>query len=623
MRVIGYAWCADTHCVGCTRAAAEAGRLAVTGLGYNANESGEDEHGLAYALADSEGNTIGAILSTDEGSHDESGRELTTHCGDCGAIIRQGDPAAGRDDPAEEASGEDAPRWFSFATGNGNDGVGHSYPDSFVRIAPRFAYAFLEEAALQCLTDEGRAIVERDGSCEVEGDAEYGLSAVILNPPEDDSADEDEDSEDSEDSEDEDSAREERESMWSDHNGAWFIAELHPCEGGPHTSARAYDNAAEYLGADAWAAICDREADDCAVVGKAREQYGILHLAERDAVRDAWRAEAARTREAEAARKAEEAAEDRATILRLAMSERRAYRRPGAPRCTLAEAMSKARTRAEGLKARGGVGAYDGTPFGMFRDGDYKRRHTAGRGRPSRFMEREEAESMLRMITSAEDRRAPRVYHADPDHCGAAYSPHVARIGTARRDVTNGAAFGLWVALAREEESGEGGFIAELGDVFSGDCEEAPRDAIRAAHRLAEGLAESEADYQSGWRDGGACAEELNAAQDSLSAEVAKARTLRERERRLIADAARLAMLADDESIRGIVAHLRADAAQCREDRAALCDAAREEWRDAMRKAENDSPVSLARLAALYSQSGDEAGNYRVGFAHGFRDSRT
>lgn len=88
MRVIGYAFHADTHCVECTKALAANGTLACTGHGYYANEPGEDEHGLPYALADQEKNSVHPIFSTDEGPMDEDGNEMPMTCGTCHEIIK-------------------------------------------------------------------------------------------------------------------------------------------------------------------------------------------------------------------------------------------------------------------------------------------------------------------------------------------------------------------------------------------------------------------------------------------------------------------------------------------------------------------------------------------------------
>lgn len=79
-RVIGYTYCADTHCVSCTQEAANVGILTrVPPL-----ELGTDEHGLAYDLTDREGNRVHPMFSTDEVP------ARGEHCGDCGNVIAEG-----------------------------------------------------------------------------------------------------------------------------------------------------------------------------------------------------------------------------------------------------------------------------------------------------------------------------------------------------------------------------------------------------------------------------------------------------------------------------------------------------------------------------------------------------
>lgn len=73
MRIIGYAYDADCHCVDCTRERADVGLLKrVPPLKLDT-----DEHGIALDLVDDEGNDVHPIFSTDENATDET-------CGDCG-----------------------------------------------------------------------------------------------------------------------------------------------------------------------------------------------------------------------------------------------------------------------------------------------------------------------------------------------------------------------------------------------------------------------------------------------------------------------------------------------------------------------------------------------------------
>lgn len=75
MRVIGYTYVADIHCVDCALAAHAAGQFTLDDpLNHG---PGDDENGLPYAATDSEGNPVHPVFSTDE-------REIT-HCRDCGS----------------------------------------------------------------------------------------------------------------------------------------------------------------------------------------------------------------------------------------------------------------------------------------------------------------------------------------------------------------------------------------------------------------------------------------------------------------------------------------------------------------------------------------------------------
>lgn len=79
VKVLGYAFDADIHCVACTRKAYQDGSLKVRPLA-RFNNSHRDEHGLPYGLGDREGNAVHPIFSTDENA-------LAEHCGDCGASL--------------------------------------------------------------------------------------------------------------------------------------------------------------------------------------------------------------------------------------------------------------------------------------------------------------------------------------------------------------------------------------------------------------------------------------------------------------------------------------------------------------------------------------------------------
>ena len=127
-----------------------------------------------------------------------------------------------------ESAAEVTPVWYAVSSGNGNDGVSHSWPDYYVRICPADAYRLAECAMVDTFRPGAGKAWARD-NVEVEGEAEYTVSAVIYDPPADETDSEDED-------EDEDSG------SWCDVNGAWQIVEVFPYGGEPDTRAPQFDS---------------------------------------------------------------------------------------------------------------------------------------------------------------------------------------------------------------------------------------------------------------------------------------------------------------------------------------------------------------------------------------------
>lgn len=87
MRVIGYTYEADCHCVQCAKTRHQA-------RGFTINTNGPegadlDEHDIPYGATDREGNFIHPIFPTDEMQYDEDGKAMDTVCGDCSAIIQE------------------------------------------------------------------------------------------------------------------------------------------------------------------------------------------------------------------------------------------------------------------------------------------------------------------------------------------------------------------------------------------------------------------------------------------------------------------------------------------------------------------------------------------------------
>jgi hypothetical protein len=127
------------------------------------------------------------------------------------------------------ASAEDAtPRWYGVSSGNGNDGVSQMYPDYCVRTCDPWSLARL--AAITAMNERYQDWASE--VVEVDGEAEYTISATILDPPDapcDDG------------------------SSWSDSNGAWHIVEVFPVDE-PDERMIAYDDGlAATFGLDALA----------------------------------------------------------------------------------------------------------------------------------------------------------------------------------------------------------------------------------------------------------------------------------------------------------------------------------------------------------------------------------
>lgn len=131
--VLGYTYSADHHCVACTIAARDAGKLTCAGTGYNSNEPGEDMHGLAYALCDGEGNSIHPIFASDEPPLREDGTCAGCYCGDCGAVIVEPDPEEddGGDDPEPDGFAEFFAGYVTCALWSSTDDEGNPLDDNF------------------------------------------------------------------------------------------------------------------------------------------------------------------------------------------------------------------------------------------------------------------------------------------------------------------------------------------------------------------------------------------------------------------------------------------------------------------------------------------------------------
>lgn len=140
-----------------------------------------------------------------------------------------------------ESAREVTPQWYGVSFGNGNDGVSHTFPNYYVRTADPFRLAAV--AMLANFNNAGpedkRRIID---ATEIDGERDYGISAMILNPediepeadPEDIECDEcgamNNPGDDSCVQCDADLPEEEDNGSWCDANGAWIICEVFPVD---------------------------------------------------------------------------------------------------------------------------------------------------------------------------------------------------------------------------------------------------------------------------------------------------------------------------------------------------------------------------------------------------------
>lgn len=130
----------------------------------------------------------------------------------------------------------DQARIYGVSYGNGNDGVSQLYPDFYVRTAQPYALA------LGAMVDQFKPefMQQAAEACSVDGEADYTISAMILDPLDEDGAEDGE--------------------AWSDHNGAWKLCEVFPVdEDDVRDGAPFYESAEDALTAEAWA-LAQKEA---------------------------------------------------------------------------------------------------------------------------------------------------------------------------------------------------------------------------------------------------------------------------------------------------------------------------------------------------------------------------
>lgn len=129
-------------------------------------------------------------------------------------------------------------RLYGVSSGNGNDGVSHIFADFYVRTNDPWTLA---KAAIVAAFKPGAGYAFAMENAEIDGEAEFTITATIMDPPAE-------------------PGEPESESSWSEHNGAWMIYEVFPAEeDDPRDSIMVYDSLDEALSADVLALV--READ--------------------------------------------------------------------------------------------------------------------------------------------------------------------------------------------------------------------------------------------------------------------------------------------------------------------------------------------------------------------------
>jgi hypothetical protein len=117
------------------------------------------------------------------------------------------------------------PRLYGVSYGNGNDGVSHLFADFYVRTDDPWRLAKL--AMITQFKDKWQAAALE--ACEVDGEAEYTVTAVIYEPLDAEPCDEGE--------------------SWCDHNGAVHLVDVFP-EDEPREGRPTYESLEEAFGDD-------------------------------------------------------------------------------------------------------------------------------------------------------------------------------------------------------------------------------------------------------------------------------------------------------------------------------------------------------------------------------------
>ncbi len=121
-----------------------------------------------------------------------------------------------------ESAKDATPRLYAVSYGDGNNGVSHTYYDFSCRTTDSYVLARL--AMITAMKDKSQRWASRN--VEVDGEADYTISAMLYDPPGKDGA------------------------GWSDVKGAWLIAEVFLLDADDIRDKPSYDNLIECFGKD-------------------------------------------------------------------------------------------------------------------------------------------------------------------------------------------------------------------------------------------------------------------------------------------------------------------------------------------------------------------------------------
>lgn len=167
---------------------------------------------------------------------------------------------------------ESQTKLYGVSSGDGNNGVSHMFADYYVRTSDPYRLA---ELALLAEFKPGKGQAWARDNADIDGESDYTISAMILNPPCEDSADgeypeiyrcvecghiTDSDQESCPDCDAigtlyEDSEHAEDGRNWSDGNGAWLIVEIFPADDSDTRDRPVYDSLEDAFSSDLVASV--------------------------------------------------------------------------------------------------------------------------------------------------------------------------------------------------------------------------------------------------------------------------------------------------------------------------------------------------------------------------------